>query len=121
MNLDMFLKKHNKTKIKLDSEANRKAFDKDICMAIKSFRQDFIPLLEVYNFLTNQEQCDVLKKHFFLKGNVEDESTNDEIVEFSDETVITINVEIIDNDSIYYSNVVNQKYKYIKNLTAMKI
>jgi hypothetical protein len=48
----------------------------------------------------------VLKKHFYLKGNVEDESTNDEIVEIPDEPVITINAETIDNDYIYYSNIV---------------
>jgi flagellar motor protein MotB len=90
----------------LDSEESRIAFDKDICVILKSFREDFIPLLEIYNFFKNQGQCDVLKKHFFLKGNAEDETTNDEIIEIPDEPVITINVEIIDNDNIYYSNIV---------------
>lgn len=105
-NLGNFLKSHNKSKIKLDSKENRVAFDKDICMILKSFRQDFIPLLEVYNFLTYQGQCDALKKHFLLKGNVKEESTNNEIVEIPDEPIISINVEIIHNDSKYYSNVV---------------
>ena len=104
--LDKFLKKHNKNKIDLGDEKKRVAFDKDICMSLMSFREDFIPLLEIYNFLTNQEQCDVLKKHFFLKGNIEDESTNDEITEIPDEPVITINLKIIDLDKEYYSNVV---------------
>ena len=106
LNLGNFLKKHKSSNIKLDSKENRVAFDKDICMILKSFRDDFIPLLEVYNFLMNQGQCDVLKKHVILKGNFEDESTNDEIVEIPDDPVITINVDMIDNDSIYYSNIV---------------
>ena len=104
--LGNFLKKHDKKKIKLDSKEDRLAYDKDICMILKSFREDFIPLLYIYNFLDNQGQCNVLKKHFYLKGNVEDESTNDEIVEIPDEPVITINAETIDNDYIYYSNIV---------------
>ena len=106
INLGIFLKKHDKKKIKLDSKEDRLAYDKDICMILKSFREDFIPLLYIYNFLDNQGQCNVLKKHFYLKGNVEDESTNDEIVEIPDEPVITINAETIDNDYIYYSNIV---------------
>ena len=106
INLGNFLKKHDKKKIKLDSKEDRLAYDKDICMILKSFREDFIPLLDIYNFLDNQGQCNVLKKHFYLKGNVEDESTNDEIVEIPDEPVITINAETIDNDYIYYSNIV---------------
>ena len=106
INLGNFLKNHNKSKIKLDSKESRIAFDKDICMILKSFREDFIPLLEIYNFFKNQGQCDVLRNHFFLKGNAEDESTNDEIIEIPDEPVITINAEIIDNDNIYYSNIV---------------
>jgi hypothetical protein len=90
----------------LESKEERIAFDKDICMILMSFREDFIPLLKIYNFLANQGQCDVLKKHYFLKGNVEEESTNDEINEIPDEVVITINVETIDNDKVYYSNIV---------------
>ena len=106
INLFDFLKKHSKNKIKLESKEERIAFDKDICMILMSFREDFIPLLKIYNFLANQGQCDVLKKHYFLKGNVEEESTNDEINEIPDEVVITINVETIDNDKVYYSNIV---------------
>ena len=105
-NLVNFLKKHSTNKIKLESKEERIAFDKDICMILMSFREDFIPLLKIYNFLANQGQCDVLKKHYFLKGNVEEESTNDEINEIPDEVVITINVETIDNDKVYYSNIV---------------
>ena len=105
-NLVNFLKKHSTNKIKLESKEERIAFDKDICMILMSFRKDFIPLLKIYNFLANQGQCDVLKKHYFLKGNVEEESTNDEINEIPDEVVITINVETIDNDKVYYSNIV---------------
>ena len=105
-NLVNFLKKHSTNKIKLESKEERIAFDKDICMILMSFREDFIPLLKIYNFLANQGQCDVLKKHYFLKGNVEEESTNEEINEISDEAVITINVETIDNDKVYYSNIV---------------
>ena len=106
INLVNFLKKHSTNKIKLESKEERIAFDKDICMILMSFRKDFIPLLKIYNFLANQGQCDVLKKHYFLKGNVEEESTNDEINEIPDEVVITINVETIDNDKVYYSNIV---------------
>ena len=106
INLVNFLKKHSTNKIKLESKEERIAFDKDICMILMSFREDFIPLLKIYNFLANQGQCDVLKKHYFLKGNVEEESTNDEINEIPDEVVITINVETIDNDKVYYSNIV---------------
>ena len=106
INLVNFLLKHSKNKIKLESKEERIAFDKDICMILMSFREDFIPLLKIYNFLANQGQCDVLKKHYFLKGNVEEESTNDEINEIPDEVVITINVETIDNDKVYYSNIV---------------
>ena len=106
INLVNFLKKHSTNKIKLESKEERIAFDKDICMILMSFREDFIPLLKIYNFLANQGQCDVLKKHYFLKGNVEEESTNDEINEIPDEVVITINVETIDNDKVYYSNMV---------------
>ena len=90
INLGNFLKNHNKSKIKLDSKESRIAFDKDICMILKSFREDFIPLLEIYNFFKNQGQCDVLRNHFFLKGNAEDESTNDEIIEIPDEPVIIL-------------------------------
>ena len=106
INLVNFLKKHSTNKIKLESKEERIAFDKDICMILMSFREDFIPLLKIYNFLANQGKCDVLKKHYFLKGNVEEESTNDEINEIPDEVVITINVETIDNDKVYYSNIV---------------
>ena len=38
INLGNFLKNHNKSKIKLDSEESRIAFDKDICVILKSFR-----------------------------------------------------------------------------------
>ena len=106
INLVNFLKKHSTNKIKLESKEERIAFDKDICMILMSFREDFIPLLKIYNFLANQGQCDVLKKHYFLKGNVEEESTNDEINEIPDEVVVAVNVETIDNDKVYYSNIV---------------
>ena len=59
-----FLRTHDIKKINLDIEENRKQYDKDIFLALKKIKGDFVPLLKIYNILTDPKKCYMLKKYF---------------------------------------------------------
>ena len=108
-----FLKTHDIKKINLDIEENRKQYDKDIFLALKKIKGDFVPLLKIYNILTDPKKCYMLKKYFVLKRNGEDEINNKEETQESNKPVITINLKPIYDDSQYYSNVVKGMMNFI--------
>ena len=108
-----FLRTHDIKKINLDIEENRKQYDKDIFLALKKIKGDFVPLLKIYNILTDPKKCYMLKKYFVLKRNGEDEINNKEETQKSNKPVITINLKPIYDDSQYYSNVVKGMMNFI--------
>ena len=108
-----FLRTHDIKKINLDIEENRKQYDKDIFLALKKIKGDFVPLLKIYNILTDPKKCYMLKKYFVLKRNGEDEINNKEETQESNKPVITINLKPIYDDSQYYSNVVKGMMNFI--------
>ena len=108
-----FLKTHDIKKINLDIEENRKQYDKDIFLTLKKIKGDFVPLLKIYNILTDPKKCYMLKKYFVLKRNGEDEINNKEETQESNKPVITINLKPIYDDSQYYSNVVKGMMNFI--------
>ena len=108
-----FLITHDIKKINLDIEENRKQYDKDIFLALKKIKGDFVPLLKIYNILTDPKKCYMLKKYFVLKRNGEDEINNKEETKKSNKPVITINLKPIYDDSQYYSNVVKGMMNFI--------
>ena len=108
-----FLRTHDIKKINLDIEENRKQYDKDIFLTLKKIKGDFVPLLKIYNILTDPKKCYMLKKYFVLKRNGEDEINNKEETQESNKPVITINLKPIYDDSQYYSNVVKGMMNFI--------
>ena len=108
-----FLRTHDIKKINLDIEENRKQYDKDIFLTLKKIKGDFVPLLKIYNILTDPKKCYMLKKYFVLKRNGEDEINNKEETQKSNKPVITINLKPIYDDSQYYSNVVKGMMNFI--------
>jgi len=108
-----FLRTHDIKKINLDIEENRKQYDKDIFLTLKKIKGDFVPLLKIYNILTDPKKCYMLKKYFVLKRNGEDEINNKEESQKSNKPVITINLKPIYDDSQYYSNVVKGMMNFI--------
>ena len=108
-----FLKTHDIKKINLDIEENRKQYDKDIFLTLKKIKGDFVPLLKIYNILTDPKKCYMLKKYFVLKRNGEDEINNKEETQESNKPVITINLKPIYDDSQYYSNIVKGMMNFI--------
>ena len=108
-----FLRTHDIKKINLDIEENRKQYDKDIFLALKKIKGDFVPLLKIYNILTDPKKCYMLKKYFVLKRNGEDEINNKEETQKSNKPVITINLKPIYDDSQYYSNIVKGMMNFI--------
>ena len=108
-----FLRTHDIKKINLDIEENRKQYDKDIFLTLRKIKGDFVPLLKIYNILTDPKKCYMLKKYFVLKRNGEDEINNKEETQESNKPVITINLKPIYDDSQYYSNVVKGMMNFI--------
>jgi len=105
--LEKLVAKIKAKKMNLAVEENRKEFDREICLSLKKIKEDFIPLFKIYNILTNKEKYEVLKKYLIIKRDGEDDTSINEISEVPLTPVITINLEIIDNDKKYYSNIVN--------------
>ena len=105
--LEKLVAKIKAKKMNLAVEENRKEFDREICLSLKKIKEDFIPLFQIYNILTNKEKYEVLKKYLIIKRDGEDDTSINEISEVPLTPVITINLEIIDNDKKYYSNIVN--------------
>ena len=108
-----FLKTHDIKKINLDIEENRKQYDKDIFLTLKKIKGDFVPLLKIYNILTDPKKCYMLKKYFVLKRKGEDAINNKEETQKSNKPVITINLKPIYDDSQYYSNIVKGMMNFI--------
>ena len=117
--LKKFLNTHS---IKSITKGNCKQFDKDICLALKTIKDDFVPLLEIYNILTNSKKCYMLKKYFILKRNEVDSITNGKEIQKSDKPVITINLKPIYDESQYYSYIVKGMLNFISsNFTHSKL
>ena len=104
--LEKLVSKIKAKKMDLTDEKNRKEFEREICLSLKNIKEDFIPLFQIYNILTNKEKYEVLKKYLIIKRNGEDDTSINKIRKVPLTPVITINLEIIDNDSKYYSNIV---------------
>ena len=103
-----FLKNLDKQKKKPDYKkvADCLAFDRIICKSLKIIKEDFIPLLQMYNILTNKEKCYKLKKYLIINRDEEDSSTVNTKNKESNQIVIMINLEPLYNDKAYYSNIV---------------
>ena len=103
-----FLKNLDKQKKKPDYKkvADCLAFDRIICKSQKIIKEDFIPLLQMYNILTNKEKCYKLKKYLIINRDEEDSSTVNTENKESNQIVIMINLEPLYNDKTYYSNIV---------------
>ena len=103
-----FLKNLDKQKKKPDYKkvADCLAFDRIICKSLKIIKEDFIPLLQMYNILTNKEKCYKLKKYLIINRDEEDSSTVNTENKESNQIVIMINLEPLYNDKTYYSNIV---------------
>jgi hypothetical protein len=82
-------------------------------LTLKKIKGDFVPLLKIYNILTDPKKCYMLKKYFVLKRNGEDEINNKEETQKSNKPVITINLKPIYDDSQYYSNIVKGMMNFI--------
>ena len=90
-------------KIKLDKEELRIQYDKDICSKLIKLKNDFIPLFRIYNILTNENITYILKNHFILKKdgeNDEDNSIDSKV------PVIIINLCLLYDNNKYYLNLV---------------
>ena len=87
-------------------KANCIAFDREIYLSLKNIKEDFIPLLQMYNILTNKEKCYKLKKYLIIKKDEEDSNIINKENKESNQIVITINLGSIYDDRIYYSNIV---------------
>ena len=83
-------------------KSNCIAFDREICLSLKNIKEDFIPLLQMYNILTNKEKCYKLKKYLIIKKDEEDSNIINKENKESNQIVITINLGSIYDDRIYH-------------------
>ena len=90
-------------------EKERIEYDKEICLKLKQTKNDFIPLFQIYNIITNKDKSDKLRKYFIIKKdeeNEEDGVLKNGIKSNPEEPVITLNMCLLYNDNVYYSNFV---------------
>ena len=94
---------------KLDNEKTRFNYDRDICLKLKDLKQDFIPLFQIYNILTDKEKAYRLKNFFIIKKNGESSKLKDEIDEYLEEPVIELKMCLLYDDDKYY-------FKFVKGI-----
>ena len=90
-------------------EKERIEYDKEICLKLKQTKNDFIPLFQIYNIITNKDKSDKLRKYFIIKKdeeNEEDGVLKNGIKSNPEEPVITLNMSLLYNENVYYSNFV---------------
>ena len=90
-------------------EKDRIEYDKEICLKLKQIKNDFIPLLQIYNIITNKDKSEKLRKYFIIKKdeeNEEDGVLKNGIKTNLEKQVITLNMCLLYNENAYYSNVV---------------
>ena len=87
-------------------EKDRIEYDKEICLKLKQIKNDFIPLLQIYNIITNKDKSEKLRKYFIIKKDGEDGVLKNEIKSSQQEPVITLNMCLLYNENAYYCNVV---------------
>jgi len=85
---------------------DRIEYDKEICLKLKQMKNDFIPLLQIYNIINNKDKYEKLRKYFIIKKDGEDGVLKNEIKSSQQEPVITLNMCLLYNENAYYSNVV---------------
>lgn len=89
-------------------EKDRIEYDKEICLKLKQMKNDFIPLLQIYNIINNKDKYEKLRKYLIIKKNEENDVLKNEIKSNQKEPVITLNMCLLYNENAYYSNVVKR-------------
>ena len=92
-----------------NEEKERIEYDKEICLKLKKMKNDFIPLFQIYNIITNKDKSDKLRKYFIIKKdeeNEEDGVLKNGIKSNPEEPVVTLNMCLLYDENAYYSNVV---------------
>ena len=72
-------------------------------------KQDFIPLFQIYNILTDKEKAYRLKNFFIIKKNGESSNLKDEIDEYLEEPVIELKMCLLYDYDKYY-------FKFVKGI-----
>ena len=92
----------------LNDKETRIIYNKDICLNLKDLKQDFIPLLQIYNILSDKQKSYKLKQYFRLQNNGESSNIEGEMDEYLEPLALVLNLCFLYDEEKYYSNFVKE-------------